>query len=139
MTSPWVQRALRHEIMAQPRGETFASRYTGVTRNAEADDLPRVMTREERLAQTGDCPSLYPDTCPDVNTCPVHDDGTLFPDDPDPTLDPAYPPPNEAERAMYEQAVRGEEDAAAWFATIPPTPDEELPFDGAYYSDGTRI
>ena len=37
-TSPWVQRALRHEIMAQPRGEIMASRkYTGVTRNAEAD------------------------------------------------------------------------------------------------------
>jgi hypothetical protein len=36
------------------------------------------MTRAQRLAQTGDCPSEYPDTCPDVDTCPVHDDGSLF-------------------------------------------------------------
>ena len=31
-----------------------------------------------RLAQRGDCPSAYPDGCPDLDTCPVHDRGDLF-------------------------------------------------------------
>lgn len=52
------------------------ARLTIDPRNPEA---AKPMTREERLAQTGDCPAEYPDQCPDIDTCPVHDDGTLFP------------------------------------------------------------
>ena len=152
--SPWVQRALRHEIYAQPRGATFASRkalpflnpllipYTGVTRNAEADDLPpaardsagRLRHDEEGLADGGD-----------------------------PTLDPAYPlAPDEDAECADSPSRRHESDRARWGddicvwcledPTLPhvtgcvcgcqpdaPQHDDELPIDGTYYSDGSLV
>jgi hypothetical protein len=130
MPSPWVQRALRHEIMAQPRGAVMASRkYTGVTRNAEADLV-------------GDAAEYAVDPA-------------------DPTLDPAYPfaPDEDGPRDMawsllsaldaYDDVPEFDDpdvdtvalvmERARALALRVTAPETELPFDPAYYSDGSRV
>jgi hypothetical protein len=149
--SPWVARALRHEIMAQPRGAVQASReYTGVTRPVALDFPWSLAARHE--ARDADRLTLA-----DVSRLPVEvqhavvgsmldaAEGRVCREHwlashvewcgvDDPTLDPAYPDPTPEDYCSMPLFHDGPCDSP-----LAHSPDEELPFDPAYYSDGSRV
>jgi hypothetical protein len=116
--SPWVARALRHEVYAQPRGISQASRkYTGVTRNAEADQSCDVCGESLVYDPVTGLGGPYSD----------HDD--------DPTLDPAYPGVTPVCDVCDEPDGPGSPD---WNGETGchVTCEQDT---GRYYSDGSRV
>jgi hypothetical protein len=109
-TAPWVARALRHEVYAQPRGISQASRkYTGVTRNAEADQSCDVCGESLVYDPVTGLGGPYSD----------HDD--------DPTLDPAYPDPTPEDYCSMPLFHDGPCDSP-----LAHSPDEDDPRDMAW-------
>jgi hypothetical protein len=136
--SPWVARALRHEAMVQPRGTIMASRkYTGVTRNAEADepltlaDVSRLPDEVQWAMARSMLDAAEGRVCRDhwlashIGWCGVDD----------PTLDPAYPGVTPVCDICDEPDGPGEPD---WNGETGCHASCEQD-DGSYYSDGSRV